>query len=254
MINREIERHNMEAIRKLNQRGGRTLSVVDLYEDGTLDRKLIDFFLQAIWSGDSLLAAAGPSGTGKTTLMGALLNLIPPGTRIRTAEKGRPLPDGEDQPLFMAHELNDAPYYGYIWDGDARQFLEAAGENQIAATLHAESLKGVRKKLTRHPVGLSREDFEEIELVATMKKNRRGGETLRRIDGIYEKSGEEHRQLFRWEQEEDEYLGLGPAAHAEAREEETEKLDRKEFLEELLKNKPKRLEEVRELLLEFVSN
>ncbi len=253
MIDREIEKHNLEAIRKLNQRGGRMLSVVDLYEDGTLDRKLIEFFLRAIWSGDSLLAAAGPSGTGKTTLMGALLNLIPPDIRIQTAEKGRKVHNGESPSIFMAHELNDAPYYGYIWGGDARQFLEAARENQILATLHAESLEGVRNKLTRQPVGLSREDLAEIELVVTMKKSRRGRETVRRVEEVYGFSGGAHRQLFKWNSRDDSYEKVKSSTYRKNREEKFNQLDTEGFLDRLLTERPKRLNEVREFLLEFAS-
>ncbi len=254
MINEKIENHNLKAIKRLNQRGGRMLSVVDLVEDGTLDRNLLEFLIRRIWSGDSILAAAGPSGTGKTTLMGALLNLIPPGIRIVTAEHADPT--GRQQKssaLYMAHEINDAPYFGYIWGHNAREFLEAARENQIMATLHAESMEEVRNKLTRRPVGLDPEDFNRLDIIATMKKVRRGRETLRRVDKIYGNRGGDYRELFRWQPKEDYYEEfLPPDAPQTSRTELTE-FDLDGFLNQLLSKKPRRLIEVRELLLEFVS-
>jgi type IV secretory pathway ATPase VirB11/archaellum biosynthesis ATPase len=253
MIDREIEKRNINAIQKLNQRGGRMLSVVDLFEDGTLDRKLIKFFIRRIWSGDSILAAAGPSGTGKTTLMGSLLNLIPPGVRIQTAERGDPIGTKGSSYLHMAHELNDAPYYGYIWGVEARQFLKLARDGQLMATLHAESLEGVRNKLSGQPVGLGKKEFEEIDLVITMKKSRQGRETVRRVEEVYGFSGGAHRKLFKWNSTDDSYEEVKSSTYRENREEKFNQLDTAGFLDRLLAERPKRLNEVRELLLEFAS-
>jgi len=36
------------------------LSIVDLLEDGTLDRKLINYLVRILWANNSILAAAGP--------------------------------------------------------------------------------------------------------------------------------------------------------------------------------------------------
>lgn len=253
MIEKEIEKHNLKAIKRLNQRGGRMLSIVDLLEDGTVDRKVIKFLVRRLWAGDSVLAAAGPSGTGKTTFMGALLNLIPPGIKIQTSERGNPVKTQDSSSLYMAHEINDAPYFGYIWGDDARKFLESAKENQIVATLHAESLTRVREKLTRNPVGLSPENFDQIDLVVTMKKRRKDREILRRVDKIYGFLGGEHLQLFKWKPGEDHYEDIESTTYLQNRDQKKSNLDLDRFLNQLLSRKPRRLNEVRGLLLEFVS-
>jgi len=247
---KNIEEANLSAIRRLNQRGGRFLTVVDLLEAGTLDEKLLKFFLKRLWRGESFLGAAGPSGTGKTTLMGALLNLIPPGTEILTAERGSPLQDSKSghSPLYLAHELNDAPYYGYIWGNEAARFLKTARDRQIAATLHAESLEGVRKKLTRRPVGLPEEEFSRIDLVVTMKMETRDSRRIRRIDRVHASSAGSHRAIFRQHPKRDEYVRLEKPQS----EDESIALDVEGCVSSLLKKKPADLEEVRRLLLKEV--
>lgn len=244
---KNIEEANLSAIRRLNQRGGRFLTVVDLLEAGTLDEKLLKFFLKRLWRGESFLGAAGPSGTGKTTLMGALLNLIPPGTEILTAERGSPLQDSKSghSPLYLAHELNDAPYYGYIWGNEAARFLQTARDRQIAATLHAESLEGVRKKLTRRPVGLPEEEFNRIDLVVTMKMETRGSRRIRRIDRVYASGKVNHRTIFRRDREADEYVRT---KQLETRDESIA-LDVDGFINCLVEEKPEGLAAVRHLLL-----
>ncbi|MEK7765428.1 MAG: hypothetical protein AAB368_04240, partial [bacterium] len=73
-----VARHTAE-LDRLNQRGGRMLSIVDLIEAGTVTRELAAYLLAAIGGGASFMTAALPGGAGKTTVMGALLNFVPPG-------------------------------------------------------------------------------------------------------------------------------------------------------------------------------
>jgi hypothetical protein len=82
----DIERHNHRQIEQLNQRGGRTLTIVDLIRDGTLSVPMAACALRAIEQGASLLTAARPGGAGKTTLMASILHLLPPGVRIVTVD------------------------------------------------------------------------------------------------------------------------------------------------------------------------
>jgi type IV secretory pathway ATPase VirB11/archaellum biosynthesis ATPase len=84
-------------IKALNQRGGRMLSVVDLLDAGTLDLRLAAYLMRVIGGGASILACAGPGGTGKTTLMAALLCFLPSNGRIQVVEKAEPLSWYEEQ-------------------------------------------------------------------------------------------------------------------------------------------------------------
>ena len=80
----QLNQHNLKQIRGLNQRGGRMLSIIDLLEAGTVNSEMAGFLLYAMNNNLSFLTAANPSGTGKTTLMGAILNLLKPGVKIIT--------------------------------------------------------------------------------------------------------------------------------------------------------------------------
>ena len=69
----DIERRNRQQIEQLNQRGGRTLSIVDLIQAGTLSVEMAACAMRAMHQGASLLTGARPGGAGKTTLMAAIL-------------------------------------------------------------------------------------------------------------------------------------------------------------------------------------
>ncbi len=85
----DIERHNHRQIEQLNQRGGRTLSIVDLIQAGTINVEMAAYAMRAMAEGASLLTAARPGGAGKTALMAAILGL--PATR-RADRHGRWFP------------------------------------------------------------------------------------------------------------------------------------------------------------------
>ena len=57
------------------------LSIVDLIQAGTMSVKMAAYAMRAMHQGASLLTAARPGGAGKTTLMAAILNFLPPGCR-----------------------------------------------------------------------------------------------------------------------------------------------------------------------------
>ena len=101
-------------IERCNQRGARMLSVVDLIEAGTLTPELAAYALAAIWHGASFMIGALPGGAGKTTVMGALLNFVPPDVELAVADglpaltAGRA---GQPKRCFICHEIGPAPYY-----------------------------------------------------------------------------------------------------------------------------------------------
>ena len=90
----DIERHNHQQIEQLNQRGGRTLSIVDLIQAGTLSVDMAACAMRAMHQGASLLTGARPGGAGKTTLMAAISVVLP-------APPGR-APVSSDAPACIA--------------------------------------------------------------------------------------------------------------------------------------------------------
>ncbi|MFW5923223.1 MAG: hypothetical protein ACOCSQ_02445 [Planctomycetota bacterium] len=139
-----MEEQNLTEIRRTNQRGGRCLSIVDLVEDNTISPEAAGLGWTLLDMGDSFLTGAVPGGAGKTTLMAAFLNLLPPGEEIVTAADKESI-DGarirsEKSPVcLLAHEIGQGPYYAYIWGEAARRFFGFCGENRRTATcLHAD--------------------------------------------------------------------------------------------------------------------
>ncbi|MEN6643844.1 MAG: hypothetical protein ABFE08_15520, partial [Armatimonadia bacterium] len=80
----QLQSHNLREIEGLNQRGGRTLSFVDLIEAGTMTAELVAYCWTSIAHGASFLTAARPGGAGKSTVLANLLALLPPGEEITT--------------------------------------------------------------------------------------------------------------------------------------------------------------------------
>ncbi len=89
------------------------LSVIDLVEAGTLSVTLASRPAVRILNGSSFLVGARPGGAGKATVMGALLGLLPTGTRIALATE---LPSGSSGTIdcVVAYELSPGFYDGYI--------------------------------------------------------------------------------------------------------------------------------------------
>lgn len=79
-----LEQHNLREIEGLNQRGGRTLSWVDLIAAGTMSAEMVAHCWTAIAHGASFLTAARPGGAGKSTVLANLLGLLPPGEQVIT--------------------------------------------------------------------------------------------------------------------------------------------------------------------------
>ena len=124
----DTERHNDQQIERLNQRGGRTLSIVDLVQAGTISIEMAAYGMRAMQRGASLLTGARPGGAGKTTLMAAFLSFLPPGVPIITTDHSRVIADALRKPpreprCYLAHEIGSGHWYGYIWDRDVADFL-----------------------------------------------------------------------------------------------------------------------------------
>lgn len=79
-------------IRKFSRRA---LSIEDLVALGTLSREMVDFLGKCVMDRKNLIISGG-AGTGKTTLLGALCEFVPPEERVITIE--------DCQELKLRHE------------------------------------------------------------------------------------------------------------------------------------------------------
>ncbi|MFW5992475.1 MAG: hypothetical protein ACOCQN_04715, partial [Halanaerobiaceae bacterium] len=134
MLN-SLEKSNLKEIKRLNQRGGRSLSIIDLLKDGTVDSGIAGFLLYSMANSLSFITAANPSGTGKTTLMGTILNLLKPGVKIRTLERNFSINKGESDKCYLVHEIGKGPYYSYLWGEDIARFFRIAESGTAASCI-----------------------------------------------------------------------------------------------------------------------
>jgi len=196
----DLKRHNRHEIDALNQRGGRMLSLVDLLEAGTVGLDLAADLALVAAQGRSFLAAAGPGGVGKTTLMGALLAFLPPGTRIvpiagpQTLDHLERHPPQEPQCLVV-HEIGPGAWYAYLWGRDVGRYVRlAAGPHRsLASNLHAETYPEAADQLAR--LGVASHDLGRIDALAFMALvNGR-----RRVTSVWRATGDErhHEQTWR---------------------------------------------------------
>jgi hypothetical protein len=221
---RDVERRNLEEIDRLNQRGGRTLSIIDLIDDGTLTAEMASLVAVLVEAGSSFLTGAVPGGAGKTTLMASMLLFLPEGEPIL------PVSDSDvirlaaraDGPVtVMPHEIGAGHWYGYIWGREAVDFF-ALGRHGVrrVSCLHADDPAQTEAALTR--LGVAREDWEDVKLLAYMAVAGGARGVRRRVEGLYCRLRGGLVRAFRWEP-------AGDRFHAEAPREEADALVAAEF-------------------------
>ena len=201
----DTERHNHQQIEQLNQRGGRTLSIVDLIQAGTISVEMAAYAMRAMEKGASLLTAARPGGAGKTTLMAAILNFLPPEVPIVTIDSARVIRAGLGHPAaesacYLAHEIGSGDWYGYIWGRDVADFFSLIdGQRRIASCLHADTLEELTGILCSPPLRVAREALGRVGLILFMHVAPVPRGYRRRVASFWETASTGgHRMVFQW--------------------------------------------------------
>ena len=199
-MNQTARQHAGE-IDRCNQRGGRMLSVVDLIEAGTLSPEMAAYSLAVIGKGASFMVGAIPGGAGKTTVMGSLLNLVPPEAWLAPADSLAAIERGLAEPrprkCYICHEIGRGHYYAYLWGEALRAFFElpTAG-HMIATNLHADTFEQARDQVRRDN-GVSAGAFRRMNAVYFLALERDDRTVRRRIVDVWESDGrEDHRRVF----------------------------------------------------------
>jgi hypothetical protein len=216
MFSRSDAAANLAEILRLNQRGGRPLTLLDLIEAHTVDEEVAALLVAAAASGRSLLTAARPGNAGKTTLLAATLAFLPPERRILTAADPRLLGHVPSGACLLAHEIGAGPYYAYLWGEDARRFCAAAGPAiAVASCIHADTLEELQAILCGPPIGITAEAFCRLDLIAFLRLDRTPTGYRRRVSAVYVAGpdGAAHRCVFRWEEAGDRFVAEAPVTH-----------------------------------------
>ncbi len=168
-------------------------SIVELIRAGTLDAELAAQLWMLIEARVPLIVAADAQGTGKSTLLGALLDFLPPGVHLvelageaetfawlpQASELGWPgrprrTPGAEpvrpETTVILANELSDH-LPAYTWGLAARVAVRAASIGYgLAATIHADSLDEVFELLRRPPVRLADDELSHLGVVLVLRR------------------------------------------------------------------------------------
>src|SRR5690349_18187878 len=188
----------------------------ELVANGTLSSSLRDEFREAVERRQNILIS-GPTGSGKTTLVKALLDLIPEDERVLLIEDTAELPlDRPNSVRFTAREgvsirdllkasLRHRPdriLVGEVRDGAAYDLLQAlnTGHAGSISTLHASSATHALNRLTRLALqadtglpfaSIQSEIGDAIQYVAHIERrgSRREVVELIRITGFHSESG-----------------------------------------------------------------
>ena len=138
----------LHIIQGSNQRGGRMLSVIDLLEARTLDRAQLSRLIAHLEAGASWLVGARPGGAGKTTVMSALLGVLPAEGHIALATPGSAWQHSRSGDCVVAYEIGQGPYHAYVWGESVRRLAQLAASGcRVVTNLHADTLTQARKQI-----------------------------------------------------------------------------------------------------------
>lgn len=168
-------------------------SIVALIRDGTIDAELAATIWVLLEGRVPLVVAGTGPGVGRSTLLAALLDFVPPGVRLielagsdetfawlpHASELGwsggAPVMSGSepivrpDTTMLVAGELSDG-LPSSTWGDAARLAVRAASVGYgLAATIAADSLDDVFESLRRAPVGLTDDEMSWLGVVLVLR-------------------------------------------------------------------------------------
>lgn len=168
-------------------------SIVELIRIGTLDAELAATIWLLLEARVPLLVAGEAHGVGRSTLLGALLDFVPPELRIvevaganetfewlpQASELGWPdvarrpsdgLPIRPDTTVLLVPELSDQTPAD-TWGDAARIVIRAASIGYgLAATIQGDSLDDVFAGLGAPPVRLAEDELSQLGVVIVLRQ------------------------------------------------------------------------------------
>jgi len=162
------------------------LTIVDLLRNGNLDARIAAFFWLVIERRASLVVTSTLLDAGKTTLLTALLDFLPPETErlyLRGWYERFSFIESKDPntTYLLCNEISDN-LPTYLWGpGVQRLFETAALGYPLATTLHGDGAAAMVEMLTAYPLEVPRAHLACIDFVLTLGGGSRSAGFLRRL-------------------------------------------------------------------------
>jgi len=163
------------------------MSIVQLIEAGNMDERIAGMFWVAMERGASLIIAADPPSSGKTTTLSALLAFTRPDTAVYfTRGYGEPFelpaPSPSYDTYILVNEMSDhIPVY--TWDDNARRTFELMNEGyRLGTTMHADTVEGVLQQL-EDDLAIPKPHIAGLTFIVPLHIGRRAG-IIRRVNEI----------------------------------------------------------------------
>ncbi len=206
----------LEIINRANQRGGRMLSIIDLIEAETLALEAVAWMAVKILDGSSFLVGAKPGGAGKTTVMGALLGLLPAGETVRLARDGTGWETASRGECVVAYEIGSGFHEAYIWGRSLVDFCRL-GRNgvRLVSNLHADTIAQAESQIVRQNK-VEYADFLTFDLFLPVEMSGRWPQIRRKVPALFEASAEPGNEIGSWGRvnlESQEYERIEPVKH-----------------------------------------
>lgn len=172
-------------------RTAQRLSILDLIDYGTIEAKLAGMLMLLMEHRASVLVAASPSFAGKTTLLHALLDLLPPQVQLIPLRGDADLKNIERRlptKTYLVAEEFSSHGYEYIWGYPAIRAFELMSHGHgLGGTIHASSPREIVNCL-RGELGLPFHIIAQLGLLINLRvtaDDSANAAPLRRVEGVH---------------------------------------------------------------------
>lgn len=189
------------------------MSITELIAAGNMDARIAALFWVAMERGASLIMAADPPHSGKTTTLSALLAFTRPDTAVYfTQGQGEqfllPAVSNAYDTYILVNEMSDhIPVY--TWDHNARRCFELLADGYcLATTMHDTTVEGVLGQLQRE-LSIPKRQLANLTFVVPMFIGRSNGRIVRRIEEIayLQRKGDDYAitRIATWDRDSDTF-------------------------------------------------
>jgi hypothetical protein len=163
------------------------MSIIELIRAGNMSARLAAMLWVGMERGASLIVAADPPSSGKTTTLTALLSFTPPDTAVyftRGMGETFALPPASDSyaTYILINEMSDhIPVY--TWDENARRAFDLLAKGySLATTMHDETVEGVVRQL-KDDLSIPAGQIGNLTFIIALYVGRLG-EMMRRVQEV----------------------------------------------------------------------